>query len=115
MNSELELSTNEFGSEDKKIGWGGDELNSVDDESSLNDDDELGWLDNELNWDDDELGWNGKLDWDGILLNVSFVLLLLCCAVLQKSGLHFVWYPKQCKGPFIQSFCSLEIATGLFW
>ena len=107
MSDELELSTNEFGWEDKKIGWSGDELNSVDDESSLDDDDELGWLDNELNWDDDELGW------DGILVDVAFVLLLLCCAVLQKSGLHFVWYPKQCKGPFIKSFCSLEIATGL--
>ena len=32
-------------------------------------------------------------------------------AVLQKSVLHLEWSPKQCKGAFIRSFCSLAIAN----
>ena len=34
-------------------------------------------------------------------------------AVLQKSVLHLEWSPKQCKGAFIKSFCSLAIADDL--
>ena len=101
-----------------------DELGLSDDEPGLSDDelglsdDELDSDDNEPNWDDDELGWDGKLNRDGKLVcggldDTVVLLLLICCIVLQKSGLHLSWHPKQCKGLFIKSFCSFEIAVGL--
>ena len=52
-------------------------------------------------------------DTDAAEVNGELLVFLRFCTVLQKSMLRLVWHPKQWRGPFTRSCCSLIMTVVL--